>query len=94
LGSIILFGSYAKKSYQDDSDIDLLYIGTENIQNLRKIGRVYGKTVNVKQSTPDNFDKGLKNKDIFIREILKHHIVIQNPEWFVNSLWKVKSDGA
>jgi predicted nucleotidyltransferase len=90
-GTIILFGSYAKKTFKDDSDIDLFYLGqitSKEIQNIRSIGKIYGKTINVKKSTLKNFELGLRKKDPLIIEIIKNHIVLQNPEQFVNSLWR------
>jgi len=90
-GTIILFGSYAKKTFKEDSDIDLFYLGQitdKEIQNIKKIGKTYGKTSNIKKSTLKNFELGLKKKDPLIIEIIKNHILLQNPEQFVNCLWR------
>jgi predicted nucleotidyltransferase len=90
-GTIILFGSYAKKTFKDDSDIDLFYLGQitdKEIQNIKSIGKIYGKTINVKKSTLKNFESGLRKKDPLIIEIIKNHIIVQSPEQFVNSLWR------
>ena len=41
-GTIILFGSYAKKTFKEDSDIDLFYLGQitdKEIQNIKALGR-------------------------------------------------------
>ncbi len=91
VGTMILFGSYAKKTFQEDSDIDLFYLGQiidKEIQNIRNIGRTYGKAINVKKSTIKNFEFGLRKKDPLIIEIIKNHIILQNPEQFVNALWR------
>ncbi len=91
LGTIILFGSYAKKTFKEDSDIDIFYIGNitdKEIQNIKHIGKTYGKTINVKKSTLKDFESGLRKKEPLIIEVIKNHIVLQNPEQFVNSLWR------
>jgi predicted nucleotidyltransferase len=91
LGTMIIFGSYAKKTFQEDSDIDLFFIGQiteQEIQKIRNIGKIYGKTINLKKSTFNNFESGLKKKDPLIIEIIKNHIIIQNPEQFVHFLWR------
>ncbi len=90
-GTIILFGSYAKKTFHGDSDIDLFYLGQtddKEIQNIKNIGKTYGKTINVKGSTLKNFELGLRKKDPLIMEIVKNHVILQNPEQFVHALWR------
>ncbi|MBU0471752.1 MAG: nucleotidyltransferase domain-containing protein, partial [Nanoarchaeota archaeon] len=89
-GTIILFGSYAKKTFKDDSDIDFFYIGQitdREIQEIKKIGKTYGKTINVKKSELNNFEIGLRKNDPLIKEIIKNHVIIQNQELFINTLW-------
>ena len=90
-GTIILFGSYVKKIFHEASDIDLFYLGQitdKEIQNIKKIGKTYGNTINVKKSTLNNFESGLRKKDALIIEINKNHIILQNAEQLVNSLWR------
>jgi len=90
-GTIILFGSYAKRTFKEDSDIDLFYLGQitdKEIQEIKKIGKTYGKTINIKKSTLKNFEAGLRKKDPLIIEIIKNHIFLQNLEQFINALWR------
>ena len=90
-GAVILFGSYAKRTYKEDSDIDLFYIGKISdldIQKIKNIGRIYGKMINIKTSIVENVDSGLRKKDALITEILKSHILLQNGELFINALWR------
>ncbi|MBU0460660.1 MAG: hypothetical protein KJ771_07695, partial [Nanoarchaeota archaeon] len=77
--------------FKEDSDIDLFYLGQltdKEIQNIKKIGKTYGKTINVKKSTLKNFELGLRKKDPLIIETIKNHIILQNPEQFINALWR------
>lgn len=90
-GAVILFGSYAKRTFKEDSDIDIFYIGKieeREIQEIKKIGKVYGKTINVKKSTLNNFGLSLRKKDPLTIEIIKNHILLQNAELFVSALWR------
>ncbi|MBU0459468.1 MAG: nucleotidyltransferase domain-containing protein [Nanoarchaeota archaeon] len=90
-GTIILFGSYAKKTFKEESDIDIFYLGqitNQKIEEIKKIGKTYGKTINVKKSTLNNFETGLRKKDPLIIEIIKNHVLLQNFEQFVNALWR------
>ena len=90
-GTIIVFGSYTKKTFHEDSDIDIFYLGQltdKEIQNIKNIGKTYGKTIHIKKSTLKNFELGLRKKDPLVIEIVKNHIILQNPEQFVNALWR------
>ncbi|MCW3985518.1 MAG: nucleotidyltransferase domain-containing protein [Candidatus Bathyarchaeota archaeon] len=89
--AIVLFGSYAKDYVTEASDIDLFYLGklSENqIMEIKKIGKIYGKEINIKTSTIKNFNEGLITGDTLIKEIVKNHIILQNPDLFVNLLWR------
>ena len=90
-GTLVLFGSYSKRTFKEDSDIDILQIGkiaTKDIDKIKKIGKIYGKDINIKNSTEENFEKGLRTKDALVMEILKNHIILQNPEFFIDALWR------
>lgn len=90
-GAIILFGSYAKKTFKQDSDIDIFYIGEieeKEIREIKKIGENYDKKINIKKSTLNTFESGLRKKEPLITEVIKNHIILQNPEPFINVLWR------
>jgi len=70
---IILFGSYAKFSAKEDSDIDI-YIKTEDQKIRHKIKELHSK-VNIKTG---KFDAN----SLLIKEIIKNHIIIKGIEEF------------
>jgi len=91
LGSFILFGSYAKKTFKEDSDIDLFYLGElkeTDTTKIKAVGKTYGKIINLKTATSENFESGLRKKDALIMEILKYHVILHNPDIFINALWR------
>ncbi|MGD0644642.1 MAG: nucleotidyltransferase domain-containing protein [Candidatus Bathyarchaeia archaeon] len=88
---LILFGSYAKGYATEESDIDLLSIGklSENhLNHIKKFEATFGKKVNIKTVTPENFDGALQTGDILIKEVIASHIVLCNPDPFVTRLWR------
>lgn len=90
-GTLILFGSYTKRTFKEDSDIDLFYLGglkEIEITKIKAIGKIYGKTINLKTATIKNFETGLRKKDALIIEILKYHFILQNQDQFINALWR------
>ncbi len=90
-GAVVLFGSYAKKKQDEQSDVDLLYLGEQGAQfavAMKKIGSLYGKEINVKKTSPSNFEKALRNKDALVSEVLKNHVLLYRPSLFVDSVWR------
>ena len=72
-GMIILFGSYAKETSKENSDIDI-YLETNNNKIKNKL-----KELNSKLSIKiGKFD----NKSLLIREIIKNHIIVRGLEDF------------
>jgi len=88
---LILFGSYANNTATEQSDIDLFCIGTLTkapATYLKKFEATYGKKINTKTATTENFNTGLRTGDILIKEIGKNHILLSNPDPFVTMLWR------
>jgi predicted nucleotidyltransferase len=88
---LILFGSYAKDYATEESDIDLFCLGKipENqTSQIEKFELTFGKKINVKTTTIENFDNGLRTGDILIKEIVKNHIILLNADAFVTLLWR------
>lgn len=78
-GSAIIFGSYAKGIQKKDSDLDILIIGRCNEKEIEKIGRTYHLEISLKV-----YPK--LEKDILIKEAVKNHIFIKNPELIIGTL--------
>ena len=88
---IILFGSYVKGNYRKESDIDILVIkdrGEKIIKALSEFGARHGKTIQIQRMTQDNFEKGLRDRDTLVLEIVKNHVVLNNSDTIVNILWR------
>jgi predicted nucleotidyltransferase len=88
---LILFGSYADNSATDESDIDLFSIDTltkEQTNHLKKFEATFGKKINIKTATTENFNAGLRTGDILIKEIVRNHIILRNADPFVTMVWR------
>ena len=89
---LILFGSYADNSATDESDIDLFCIGTltkGQTNYIKKFEATFGKKINIKTAKTENFNTGLRTGDILIKEVVRNHIILSNPDPFVTMLWSV-----
>ena len=91
MNPLILFGSHAKGYADEESDIDLFYIGKipeKQLLHIKKFETIYGKKINIKNVSTENFNIGLRTGDILIKEIVRDRIVLCNPEPFVTMLWR------
>ena len=80
-GPIILFGSYAKGTAKDDSDIDI-YIETKDRPIKERAEAVYSK-LSVKIGS---FNK----EDLLMQEIIKNHVIIKGAEEYYDRLGFLK----
>jgi predicted nucleotidyltransferase len=95
MNPLILFGSYTKDYATEESDIDLFCIGKipdDQISQIKKFESTFGKKINIKTATTENFNTGLRTGDILIKEIVKNHIILQNADLFVTLLWRYHAE--
>jgi len=81
-GMIVIFGSYAKFSSNEQSDLDIFVIG--GIKDVEDLEDKYNLKINIIRSTLEKFNKS----DIFIQEVLKNHIILKGVEEFIELTWQ------
>ncbi len=82
--AIVLFGSYAKGSASEKSDIDLLVVGSSKAVLDNKINSEanslqarYGKELNPLIIDKPMFIKSMKSKEVTaVKEALSHHVIL------------------
>ncbi len=82
---VVLFGSYAKGSETERSDIDLLIIskGGKKSLSFSKYEVLFRKKINPLFVTKSEFEKMLRDRDENVgKQALKSHIILNNPESF------------
>lgn len=81
--SIAIYGSYASGKYDEKSDIDIVVIGEErnvNRDSIVKIMQKIDKEIQLNVIPIIKWEKLKKEKDHFIQNILKNHILIKGVE--------------
>jgi predicted nucleotidyltransferase len=84
-GTVLLFGSYAKGTDTEGSDIDIFVAGTVNEREVSKIGRMYDVEVNTVAYPGTAFAVPYRS-DPLVLEVKKNHIVWKNTESFVREV--------
>lgn len=80
--TIIIFGSYASNTNDENSDLDIMLIGKE--KSIRQIKEKYVVEINEQIISKKEFKK-LK-KSPLIKEIIMNHILIGNQEEIIEEL--------
>ena len=83
----IIFGSYAKGTSNRESDLDLFIAGNYKMEEIKKVSRNLGIEISIKCYPLKTFEKNV-NYDIFLKEVLKSHIVLKNTELFIQKVLK------
>ncbi len=82
---VVLFGSYAKKTQHDNSDIDILVINNEGKKTISfsKYELLYKQKINPIFITKKEFKSMLTSEEENVgKQALKYHIILNNPEQF------------
>lgn len=83
----IIFGSYAKGTSNKESDLDIFIAGDYEKEEIKKVSRNLGIEISIKCYPLKTFEKNI-NQDIFLKEVLKNHIVFINTEQFIQKVLK------
>ena len=86
-GMGVVFGSYAKGIANKESDLDIFIAGEYDQQEIKRISKNYGIEISVKCYPLKIFEKNL-HQDIFLKEIVKNHVVFLNVEQFIQQVMK------
>ena len=89
---VILFGSYAKKTENEKSDIDLMIINKDGSKSLSfsKYETLFKKKINPIFITEKEFKQMIKEKEENVgKQALSNHIILNNPERF----WELALNG-
>ena len=83
-----VFGSYAKNSQKEGSDVDVCIVGREKKGDYDKKGKLLDIDVSIKYFAPREWETLLSQKNNLVKEIVSHHVMIFGVESFVNTLWR------
>ncbi|MFQ6071438.1 MAG: nucleotidyltransferase domain-containing protein [Methanosarcinales archaeon] len=78
---IILFGSFARGDYHQGSDIDLVIVGDFKERFFDRIGKILDLNdtdfdLEPLVYTPEEFDKMIKEKRLFLQEVMNDGIIV------------------
>ncbi|MDN7025447.1 hypothetical protein FGU65_11165 [Methanoculleus sp. FWC-SCC1] len=84
-GTVLLFGSYARGTATEESDIDIFVAGTIDEREVAKIEKLYDVEVNTVVYPTDAF-ASRDRADPLVIEVKNNHIVWKNAESFVREV--------
>ena len=82
-----IFGSYAKGTQKEYSDIDIFIIGKKIKNDYGEKGKALDLEISAKYFAPPEWMKLLRERNSLCREIIGSHIIIFGVEGFISSLW-------
>lgn len=82
------FGSYAKGTQKQGSDLDVFIVGKQKKDDYDQQGEIFDMEISLKYFTHDEFIKMMREKNNLLKEILQNHIILFNAESFVDMIWR------
>jgi len=91
----VIFGSYAKGYYKEDSDLDLLIlVSSKKIDEIEEINkdltRIWGVEISPLFMTLSDLRKNLEEKNPTLMEIINNHLIVLGGENFLLEVIKWK----
>ncbi len=83
-----IFGSYAKDTQKEDSDIDMFIIGKKIPEDYEEKGKKFDLNVSIKYFSEKEWLQLVKTKNNLWKEIISNHVLIFGMEEFVKVIWK------
>lgn len=83
-----IFGSYAKGTQKEDSDIDIFIIGNNKENYYTKQGKKYDLNISAKFFPKKIWVRLLKEKNSLCNEIINYHILLFGIEDFIGLSWR------
>ena len=84
---LIIFGSYASKDYNPNSDLDLVAFGV-NKDEFKKIKNRYSVEIHEHCVSYRDFENLLKKRNPLTVEVLNNHILFGDVSKIINIFWK------
>lgn len=81
---IIIFGSYARGDWTEDSDLDVLVVKETEERPFDRIGSVSGAcwprklAMDIVVKTPQEIESELREKQLFTREIMSEGVLVHD----------------
>ncbi len=88
--SLIVFGSYASGKNKKDSDLDIVILGKNNKEKIKKIKQKQIIEVNEHYISYSGFLQKLKSKNPLAIEIMKNHVLFGDVSKIVDILLRAK----
>ena len=80
-GTLAVFGSHAKGTATEHSDLDLLIIGTADEEAIKAVSHTYGVRTDTKTYPASHLHPG--TDDTVLRQAIQDHILIKDAEGFI-----------
>ena len=78
-GIALIFGSYAKDTQKETSDLDIFATGNHNKEKIHQISKTYNLEINIKEQKTFEINT-------LTKEVIKNHIIVQNTEEYIRTI--------
>ena len=85
--SLIVFGSYASGNFKKESDLDIVILGKNKKEEVKKIKQKQVIEINEHYVSYNEFNKILRSRNPLALEIMKNHVLFGDVSKIVDIFW-------
>lgn len=79
-GYVIIYGSFARDDWKEESDLDLLLIDSSKEDRIKELGEKYPRGIHFMFADSGEFIEGMKSQEPYMNEILEKHVICRGFE--------------
>lgn len=79
-GYLIVYGSFAKGNWEEESDLDILSVDTSEKDKLKELKKKYSRRIHFMYIEKEEFIRGVKSEEPYLQEIIQNHVICRGFE--------------
>lgn len=79
-GYVVIYGSFAKGDWDEESDLDILLIDSGGKDEVKRLREKYSREIHFMFMQREEFIEGVRSQEPYLREILENHVICRGFE--------------
>lgn len=89
-GYVVAYGSFVKGDWGEESDLDILMIGSDGRKELEELKARYPREIHLMFMEKEEFVEGLETGESYLNEILRNHMICRGFEKITS--WRFENE--
>ena len=89
-GYVVVYGSFAKRGWDEESDLDILLIDALDKERVKELKEKYSREIHFMFMEGEEFLQGMRSQEPYVYEIIRNHVICRGFEDFTE--WRFEHE--